>query len=225
MNLRSSILTSLAFSVLLLCSVFAASNVHAGLVVTMTGTIEDGTLNGNSLNGQGFTVTADLLDGVDLYTVDNVSGIFSVTAAVIRFSQASESIFDPSRIYFSQSFTPLPSGADGDFVVAFIDRSTPPFDDFNQFGYQHYSSLIPAYNPNAISAFAYSDFRTSFSYSGIPAGSARFENGANSLQLTSLGLANASFVSTVPEPSGLAVMTCASVCFLLRRRKRNRFTS
>ena len=213
-------LASAAFFCLLL-TVLGVSNATAALVATITGTIEAGTLNGNSISGQGFVLTTELVDGTDLYLSDDTIGFFAVVQATMQFESSDAFTFDPMNTYFGQSYRApgtLDPGDGGVFNVGIVNAIPPA--PLAQLGYQSGGSAIPPFDPNTFVPLAFSDFTSAFShFSGPGGGPATFHNGANSLSVSGLSLAGAS-ITAVPEPSSLVAMVSLGLLLSIYRRSR-----
>ena len=208
---RRTILTrATAFACCLLA--LGLSQVSAAVTVTMTGTVETGTLNGASIDGDSFIVRAEIATGlnVDPNTVPS-RGIFEVTQASMQIGAGDQFNFDASTFYYFQShdsgnpasnfglgfLSPLDLSGNGFF---YLDRNQP--------------DLGFPFDPTIIQPFSYSAFDDT--YVSQPS---TFVNGGETLSLTTLSLGGAS-VSAIPEPSafGLLGLVCSGMVMLRRRR-------
>lgn len=184
------------------------STARAGLSISITGTVAEGTLAGNSLNGQSFTLQGELVSGIDLATSEQTVGLFALSGANISFDSGLQFVFDSNEAYFVQSWQ---LGSGDLFQVGIVDAVILSGID-DQFGYSQ-STNLGNYDPNTISAFSFSFDGTANGFAFDAAGSmgdgATFTNDGSTLNLTGLSITGASFRS-VPEPSscwGLVALT------------------
>lgn len=210
--MRSKFLsTAVAGCSLLLSSYCGLAN--AALVVSLTGTIEDGDLNGISIDGQSFEIGAVLVDGMDTNGIPEV-GFFALNSARLTLGNGNVFDFDPVTTVYAQAYR----FTDDDFAIGF---RVPTSDGSNPatIGYvdRDQNNLPFDFDPSAFQAFSYSAFDSPFSSAGE---SQIFESGSNVLRIDALGMAGAS-ATAVPEP-GLASLLGAMAVGLCVFRSRER---
>lgn len=200
----------------LLLSSLPCTHVAADFSVTMTGTIESGDLNGNSVDGEEFVVVATLLNGTDINSLPTV-GFFELSSAQMQIGQSLVFDFDASTLVYAQSY----QTTGDDFVIGFrvpTDFGGNP--DTISYADEDQPNLPFAFDPNIFQAFSYSAFDLPFPQVG--SGTQIFINGSDTLNINSIDLTGAS-VTAVPEPntlmlSGLSAFALISFCVGRRGR-------
>ena len=202
------------FGCLILIASAGTSAARADLVVTITGQIADGQLNGDSLNGQSFVMALNLASGTDLLNADDSMGFFAVSSGTIQFSAGTAFTFDPSQVFFGQS-----RFGDPGLQVGIVDQ----FNDLaqtNQLGYSS-STNYSNFDPNQITPVdSFAAFEGEFANGAGSVGPATYVNGGDTLEIAALGLQGASF-SAVPEPAAWPLLAGLSgVAWVVFRRRR-----
>ncbi len=198
----------------LLLSLFCC-RAEADLTVSMTGTIAEGQLNGNNIDGESFEVAFDLVDGVDNNGNDKL-GWFALNSARLTLGNGDIFDFDPDTTLYAQAYQLV----DNQFAAGLW----VPSDGINPrkgFGYVDDQPNPPNdFDADVFQAFTYSTFAGDFGDFNPEFQSGQiFENGNNILRIDSLGLAGAS-VTAVPEPNVLSFLGLSALMLVSSRRNR-----
>jgi hypothetical protein len=198
----------LAFCLHFPCSL---SSVLGAVTVTMTGTIETGTLNEISIDGERFTVNAEIANGIDLEPRDDL-GHFEISQATMQIGTSNVFHFDPLTTFYAQQIRSDRTN----FGTGFV---TPIGQPTEVFGYAEMDVITFSFNPNIIQPISYSSFDRAV-LAGTENGGAIFTNGDNSLVIRNLSLSEAS-VTAIPEPNLVALLGLASVGIFAMQRRRH----
>ncbi len=196
--------------------IVGAGSASAEFVVTMTGTVEKGTLNDASIDGSDFVVTATTASDIDLSAETDI-GAFQLSQAVMQIGASSQFVFDTSTTFFAQRYNAPTTGSSGEFATGFLDD---PSSIVNQFGYNDFvNTVLPTtFNPNDIQTLSYNMFDAEFA---LPSStSAVFTNGGDTLALSALALPGS--LTIVPEPSTFAYVAIGVICLATRARRTRR---
>ncbi|MFN3191762.1 MAG: hypothetical protein ACE361_14725 [Aureliella sp.] len=209
-----SIIRPTAIAGSLITILLSNAPLHADLIVSMTGTIAEGQLDGTSIDGQSFEIDAVLASGMDTNGIPTV-GFFELSSAQLTLANGDVFDFDPATTVYAQAYQRVGDDFAIGFRVPTTDGSPPA-----TLGYvdQDQPNLPFDFDPSAFQAFTYASFDVPFASAGGPH---IFESGSRTLRVDTLGMVGAS-VTAVPEPNTatligmLAVMTAA-----FRRRIHN----
>jgi hypothetical protein len=189
--------------------VFCTQSAFSALTIEMTGTIGSGTLNGASIDGERFTVNAEIANGVDLEPRD-IHGHFALSQATMHIGTSNLFDFDPSTTFYAQQL-----GVTTQFGAGFV---TPIGQPTEAFGYTQTEAITFPFDPNIIQPLSYSSFNDTVAVGSL-GGAVNFTNGSNSLVISSLSLSEASFTA-VPEPNAVSLLGLGVVVGFLRRTRR-----
>jgi hypothetical protein len=217
---KHPVLTRASFVLATLVAAWAfTGSLQASTVFTMNmgGTVANGTLDGNSLNGQSFQIEAIFLDQPDLEPTSSSNGTFLSEIAYIEFGNGDVFIFDDGDFALNLQYY----GEDSQFATwAIYDFPTNQYANFLGFADTDLSdagTTLDGFDPNVLSEFEYSAFDFQ-----LAEGSLTNQLG-QTLAISELGepsTGSYSMVATaVPEPSSMAVMfALLPACAMYRLR-------
>ncbi len=193
----------------------------AALVYTMNmgGTVANGTLDGNSLNGQSFQIEAIFLDQPDQFPEDSVNGLFLSEIAYIEFGNGQAFIFDDGEFAINLQYYDDLNGNPAFAAFAIYDwpSNGNAFLGLADLNVSDAGSKFDGFDPNVLSEFEYSAFDFQ-----LAEGSVTNQLG-QTLAISELGPPSTgtySLVATaVPEPSTFAVLLAMIPTCLIRRAR------
>lgn len=187
----------------------------AAVVVTMLGTVEEGSLNGTDLAGSFFSYEALINDTTDIDDVFPNTGTFVVDSARLDFGARGLYDFGAQPGFFNWGISGRNFYA---YSVLNVDVPTTSYTD--GFGFSDTDTSISGFDPAVLTDFGpYDQFDTSWTFD-TAAGPFTASNGlGDTIVMSRLGTSGILAVTAVPEPaSGFALLCIAGMGTLRRRR-------
>lgn len=198
--------------------VFFPRSASADIVVSLTGTIDAGSLNGVDLAAQSFEFQGLVTATEDADNFDD-NGLFILESAAFDFAGGSRFEFDQNDAGFLLNYGEF-EGQLG-FSVGITAAEPEPEGYFNIIAYwdsdiSDTGNLFDGFDPEVLTPFAYDAFDRSNAFLFLA-------TNASGDELTIGELSVPSSYTAVPEPTTLPLICSALAVFSFRRRRARRF--
>jgi hypothetical protein len=226
LNLEQFTMKTAKAKPIVLCACFTAtfllgaSKAAAALVVTMVGTVEEGSLNNTDLAGSLFTYSAIITNPTDIDDVYPDTGTFVVDHAQLDFGVNRVYDFGPQPGYFNWGTTTSQNFPNAFYAYFVLTVDVPNSVYADGFGFSGVNTSLSGFDPNVLSKFGpFNEFDQSWTFNTTP-GSFLTSNGlGDTLVLSRLGTSGVLAVTAVPEPSSGALVLSMLRAGLMRRRR------
>jgi hypothetical protein len=202
---------------------FSPSKAAAAVVVTMVGTVEEGSLNGGDLAGSLFTYNAVITNTTDIDDVYPDIGTFVVDFAQLDFGSNRVYDFGTQPGYFAWGTQDSAMFPDSFYAYAFLSVDVPNSVYSDGFGFSGTNTSLTGFDPNLLGEFGpFDQFDQSWTFN-TTTGSFSANNGlGDTLVLSRLGTNGILAVTAVPEPSAGALVFLVFGTSLLRGNRSSR---